>query len=41
MFIYFFFFQIFFPLNKNLYVNLYDKKQMDDVKMKFWLIAQR
>ena len=27
--------QIFVSLNKNLYVNLFDKKQIDDVKMKF------
>ena len=30
-----------FPLNKNLYVNLCDKKDIDDAKMKFGLIAQR
>ena len=32
--------QIFFSLNKNLYVNLWDKKQIDDVKMKFGLMVQ-
>ena len=30
--------QMFFSLNKNLYINLCDKKQIDDVKMKFMLI---
>ena len=33
--------QVFFSLNKNIYVNLCDKKQIDEVKMKFGLIAQR
>ena len=32
--------QIFFSWNKNFNVNLCDKKQFDDVKMKFGLIAQ-
>ena len=31
--------QIFFSLNKNLYV-IWDKKQVDDVKIKFELMAQ-
>ena len=31
--------QVFFTLNKNLYVNLCDKEQIDDVKMKFGLMA--
>ena len=32
---------IFLSLNKNLYVNLCDKKQIDDVKMKSGLMTQR
>ena len=32
-------FAIFFSLNKNLYVNVCDKKQIDDVEMKFGLTA--
>ena len=33
--------QIFISLNKNLYKQLCEKKQIDDVKMKFGLMAQR